>query len=418
MVGPFHNANNYCQVYRGIIEAPTHNAKGAQLMQDAVIVDALRTPIGKRNGSLKEVHPVDLCSRVLTELVSRAGIDPAIVEDVILGCVAQIGEQASNVGRNAWLASGFPYTTAASTITRACGSSQGAVHFAAALIQSGACDVIIAGGVESMTRIPLGSAAAAGPGTPYPPSMLEFYDLVHQGISAQLMANKYGVGRREMDEYSVRSHQLAAAATAEGRLRSQIVPIEVDGAAPVSRDEGIRPDTSYEVISQLKPAFDPEHDITAGNASQISDGAAAVLLLSADKAKELGLRPRARIVSHVVVGVDPVIMLEGPIPATAAVLRKSGLPLGAIDLFEVNEAFASVVLAWQSVTGADMDKVNVNGGAISIGHPLGASGARLMCHLLYELERRDLQYGLEAMCCGGGLGTATIIERLNGHTPA
>jgi acetyl-CoA acetyltransferase family protein len=267
-----------------------------------------------------------------------------------------------------------------------------------------------------MTRIPLGSAAASGPGHPYSPSLLELYDMVPQGISAQLVANKYGVSRREMDEYSVRSHRMAAAATAEGRLSSQIVPVELDGGAHVSRDEGIRPDTSYEVISQLKPAFDPGHAITAANSSQISDGAAALLLMGSDKAKELGLRARARVLSHAVVGVDPVLMLEGPIPATAAVLRKSGLALADIDLFEINEAFASVVLAWQSATGADMDKVNVNGGAISVGHPLGASGARLMCHLLYELERRDLQYGLEAMCCGGGLGTGTIIERLNGHT--
>jgi acetyl-CoA acetyltransferase family protein len=387
-------------------------------MPDVVIVEAVRTPIGKRNGALKEVHPVDLGSRVLTELIGRTGIDPAIVEDVIFGCVTQIGEQASNIARNSWLAAGYPFTTAASTITRACGSSQAAVHFAAGLIQSGACDVIIAGGVESMTRIPLGSAAASGPGHPYSPSLLELYDMVPQGISAQLVANKYGVSRREMDEYSVRSHRLAAAATAEGRLSSQIVPVELDGGAHFSRDEGIRPDTSYEVISQLKPAFDPGHAITAANSSQISDGAAAMLLMGSDKAKELGLRARARVLSHAVVGVDPILMLEGPIPATAAVLRKSGLALADIDLFEINEAFASVVLAWQSATGADMDKVNVNGGAISVGHPLGASGARLMCHLLYELERRDLQYGLEAMCCGGGLGTGTIIERLNGQTHA
>jgi acetyl-CoA acetyltransferase family protein len=269
-----------------------------------------------------------------------------------------------------------------------------------------------------MTRIPLGSAAAAGPGKPYPPSLLELYDLVPQGISAQLVANKYGVNRREMDEFSVRSHRLANAATTEGRLSSQIVPVEVDGVGVVSRDEGIRPGATYEAVSQLKPAFDPGHDITAGNASQISDGAAALLLMSSEKARQLGLRARARIVSHVVVGVDPVLMLEGPIPATASVLRKSGLALADMDLFEISEAFASVVVAWQKATGADMDKVNVNGGAISIGHPLGASGARLMCHLLYELERRDLQYGLEAMCCGGGLGTATIIERMNGTTSA
>jgi len=419
------NANNYCQVYGGIIDRAaawlgghTHHVQGAQVMSDVVIVDAVRTPIGKRNGALKEAHPVDLGSRVLTELISRSGIEPTIVEDVIFGCVTQIGDQASNVARNSWLAAGFPFTVAASTVTRACGSSQAAVHFAAALIQSEACDVIIGGGVESMTRVPLGSAANSGSGTPYPPSVQELYDLVPQGISAQLMARKYGVSRRQMDEYSVRSHQLASAATEGGRLRSQIAPVEVNGSGLVSQDEGIRADANYEAISMLKPAFDPQHDITAGNASQISDGAAAVLLMSADKAKELGLRARARVVAHVVVGVDPIIMLEGPIPATAAVLKKARLTLADIDLFEVNEAFASVVLAWQKSTGADIDKVNVNGGAISVGHPLGASGARLLCHLLYELERRDLRYGLEAMCCGGGLGTATIIERLNGHTDA
>jgi len=389
-------------------------ARTAPVSSDAVIVEAVRTPVGKRNGVLKDYHPVDLGSMVITELISRTGIEPGIVEDVIFGCVTQIGEQASNVGRNSWLAAGFPYTTAASTVTRACGSSQAAVHFAAALISSGACDVIIAGGVESMTRIPMGEAVRSGPGNPYPASFRELYELVPQGISAQLMALKYEISRREMDEYSVRSHKLAAAATDGGRLRTQIVPIGGEIASQIYRDEGIRSDASYDAVSAVKPAFDPDHDITAANSSQISDGAAAVLLMSSRKAQDLGLQPRARILAQAVVGTDPIVMLEGPIPATANVLRKAGLRLGDIDLFEVNEAFASVVLAWQKVTGADMGKVNVNGGAIAIGHPLGASGARLLCHLLYEMERQDLHFGLETMCCAGGLGTATVLERFVG----
>jgi acetyl-CoA acetyltransferase family protein len=378
-------------------------------LPEAVIVEAVRTPVGKRNGSLKDVHPANLGALVLTELVRRTGIEPRLVEDVIFGCVTQIGEQASSIGRTSWLTAGFPYTTAASTVTRACGSSQAAVHFAAALIQAGVVEVAIAGGVESMTRIPLGTAAAAGPGNPYPPEFREIYDVVPQGISAHRIAQKYGVSRREMDEFSVQSHERAARATDSGLLESQIVPVEVEGGT-FKVDEGIRRSTSYEAVSNLKPAFDPEHHITAGNSSQISDGAAAVLLMTPEKAAELGLRPRARIVAQTVVGTDPVLMLEGPIKATPIVLAKAVLELADIDLFEVSEAFASVVVAWQKQTGADMEKVNVNGGAISIGHPLGASGARLLCSLLYEMERRGVRYGLETMCCGGGLGTATIIE--------
>jgi len=384
-------------------------------MREAVIVEAVRTPIGRRNGKLKDIHPVVLGSLVLRELVRRAGIDANQVEDVVFGCVSQVGEQGINVARNAWLAAGFPVTTPATTVDRQCGSSQQAIHFAANLIQSGVCEVTVAGGVESMTRVPMGSNAIS-PGTPFPPELMELYDLVPQGISAELMARKYGISRREMDEFGVRSHQLAAQATAEGRLRSQIMPVEVpvdgNGQGEVfDRDEGIRPNASYEAAAALQPAFNPEHSITAANSSQISDGAAAVLLMSKEKAKELGIKPRARILSQAVVGTDPVLMLEGPIPGTAAVLKKAGLQLKDIDLFEINEAFASVVLAWQKETGADLEKTNVNGGAIAIGHPLGASGARLMNHLLHELERRDLRYGLEAMCCGGGIGTATIIDR-------
>jgi acetyl-CoA acyltransferase len=289
------------------------------------------------------------------------------------------------------------------------------VHFAANLIQSGVCDITIAGGVESMTRVPMG-ANAVSPGVPFPPELMEQYDLVPQGISAELMARKYGISRKAMDEFSVESHHRAAHAAEKGYFKSQLLPVEIsmngNGHHEVfDRDEGIRANANYEATSALKPAFNPEHNITAGNSSQISDGAAAVLLMSLDKAKELGLKPRARIRAQAVVGTDPVLMLEGPIPGTAAVLKRAGLELSSIDLFEVNEAFASVVLSWQKETGADLAKTNVNGGAIALGHPLGASGAILMNRLLYELERRDLRYGLETMCCGGGIGTATIIDR-------
>jgi acetyl-CoA acyltransferase len=385
-------------------------------MREAVIVEAVRTPIGRRNGKLKDVHPVVLGSLVLREIIKRSGIKPEQVEDVVFGCVSQAGEQSLNIARSAWLAAGFPFTTPATTVDRQCGSSQQAIHFAANLIQSGVCDITIAGGVESMTRVPMGSNAMS-PGSPFPPELMELYDLVPQGISAELIARKYGISRKQMDEFGVRSHKLAHEATEKGYFKSQIVPIEVslsgNGHTELfNRDEGIRASASYEATSALQPAFNPEHSITAGNSSQISDGAAAVLLMSLEKAKQLGLKPRARIRAQVVVGTDPVLMLEGPIPGTAAVLKKAGLDIKSIDLFEVNEAFASVVLAWAKETGADLSRTNVNGGAIAVGHPLGASGAILMNRLLYELERRDLRYGLETMCCGGGIGTATIIDRV------
>ena len=383
-------------------------------MREVVIVEAVRTPIarGKSSGKLHEVHPVVLGSLVLKEVVRRAGIEPDQVEDVVFGCVGQAGEQSLNVGRNAWLTAGFPVTTPATTVDRQCGSSQQAIHFAANLIQSGVCDITIAGGVESMSRVPMGSNAVS-PGTPFPPELMELYDLVPQGISAELMARKYGVSRREMDELSVESHHRAHEATEKGYFTSQILPVDISNGQHeiFSRDEGIRGNATYESTAALAPAFNPEHSITAGNSSQISDGAAAVMLMSLDKAKELGIKPRARIRAQAVVGTDPVLMLEGPIPGTAAVLKRAGLELHSIDLFEVNEAFASVVLAWQKETGADLKKTNVNGGAIAMGHPLGASGAILMTRLLHELERRDGRYGLETMCCGGGLGTATIIDR-------
>ncbi len=383
-------------------------------MREAVIVEAVRTPLGRRNGKLKDLHPVVLGSMVLKELVSRAGIEPGQVEDVVFGCVSQVGEQALNVARNAWLAAGFPVETPATTVDRQCGSSQQAIHFAANLIQSGVADVTIAGGVESMSRVTMGSSVAQGPGHAFPPELLELYDLVPQGISAELMARKYGINRREMDEFGVRSHLRAAEATQKGHLAAQIMPVEIKSnghTETVTTDEGIRPNATYEAAASLQPAFNPDHSITAANSSQITDGAAAVLLMSSEKARELGVRPRARIIAQKVVGCDPVLMLEGPIPGTAGVLKQAGLDLRDIDLFEINEAFASVVLAWAKETGADLERTNVNGGAIAIGHPLGASGARLMNHLLHELERRDLRYGLESMCCGGGLGTATIIDR-------
>ncbi|HVC75529.1 MAG TPA: thiolase family protein [Candidatus Micrarchaeaceae archaeon] len=385
-------------------------------MREVVIVEAVRTPIGRRNGKLKDVHPVVLGSVVLKEIVKRAGIAPDQVEDVVFGCVSQAGEQSLNIARSAWLTAGFPVTTPATTVDRQCGSSQQAIHFAANLISSGVCEITIAGGVESMTRVPMGSNALS-PGSPFPPELMELYDLVPQGISAELIARKYGISRQQMDEFGVRSHRLAHEASELGYFKSQIMPIEVslngNGHTELfDRDEGIRANASYEATSALQPAFNPEHSITAGNSSQISDGAAAVLLMSLEKAKELGIKPRARIRAQAVVGTDPVLMLEGPIPGTAAVLKKAGLDLKSIDLFEVNEAFASVVLAWQKETGADLNKTNVNGGAIAVGHPLGASGAILMNRLLFELERRDLRYGLETMCCGGGIGTATIIDRV------
>jgi acetyl-CoA acyltransferase len=385
-------------------------------MREVVIVEAVRTPIGRRNGKLKDIHPVVLGSLVLQEIVKRAGITPDQVEDVVFGCVSQAGEQSLNIARSAWLTAGFPVTTPATTVDRQCGSSQQAIHFAANLISSGVCDITIAGGVESMTRVPMGSNAMS-PGSPFPPELMELYDLVPQGISAELIARKYGISRKQMDEFGVRSHKLAHEATERGHFKSQIMPIDVslngNGHSELfDKDEGIRANASYETTAALQPAFNPEHSFTAGNASQISDGAAAVLLMSLEKAKELGIRPRARIRAQAVVGTDPVLMLEGPIPGTAAVLKKAGLDLKSIDLFEVNEAFASVVLAWEKETGADINKTNVNGGAIAVGHPLGASGAILMNRLLYELERRDLRYGLETMCCGGGIGTATIIDRV------
>jgi acetyl-CoA acetyltransferase family protein len=386
-------------------------------MPTAVIVDAVRTPLGRRNGKLKDVHPVDLAAHTLRALVDRTGIDPGIVEDVIMGCVMQVGEQAVNVGRNAALAAGFPEDTVGTTVDRQCGSSQQAAHFAAQGVMAGAYDVVIAAGVESMTRVPMGASFAEGKvGFPFGPLMTQRYpNLVPQGISAELISEKWNISREENDAFSVESHRRAAQATAEGRFDREIVPIDVEtdaGAETVRTDEGIRPDSTVEKLAQLKPAFKPDGVITAGNSSQITDGAAAVLITSEEKAAELGLRPRARFHAFALAGVDPVLMLTGPIPATTKVLERAHMRLEQMDLVEINEAFAPVVLAWAKEHHPDMSKVNVNGGAIALGHPLGASGTRLLTTLLNELERTGGRWGLQTMCEGGGMANATIIERL------
>ncbi len=387
-------------------------------IREAVIVEAVRTAVGRRNGRLKDWHPVDLMAQVLSALVKRTGIEPGLIEDVIVGCVSQAGEQSLNVGRNAALAAGFPETVPGTTVDRQCGSSQQAIHFAAQGVISGAYDAVIAGGVESMTRVPLGSSYAQGPGAPFGSQMLRRYDngLVHQGISADLVAQKWELSREELDAFSLESHRRAARATAEGRFKSQIVPIEVkneDGTTIMFvQDEGFRTDTSLEKLAGLKPAFKPDGLITAGNSSQISDGAAAVLIMERGTAERLGLKPRARFVSFSLAGDNPILMLTAPIPATFKALERAGLTLDQMDLIEINEAFASVVLAWQRSTGADMSRVNVNGGAVAIGHPLGASGARLTTVLLHELERTGGRYGLQTICEGGGMANGMIIERL------
>jgi len=385
--------------------------------REAVIVSALRTPIGRRNGKLKGWHPVDLMSEVLMALVERTKLDPQLVDDVIVGCVSQVGEQGLNVARNAVLAANFPESVPGTTVDRQCGSSQQAIHFAAQGVISGAYDIAIAGGVESMTRVPMGSNSQ-GPGAPFGPRMIARYDnkLVHQGISADLIAQKWEMSREQLDAFSLESHHRAARAIAEGRFKTQIVPIQVqneDGSTGLfEQDEGVRSDTSMEKLASLKPAFKPDGLITAGNSSQISDGAAAVLIMERETAERLGFKPRARFISFALAGSDPIFMLTGPIPATQKALAKANLALDQMDLVEINEAFASVVLAWQHETGADLNKVNVNGGAVAIGHPLGASGARLTTVLLHELERTGGRYGLQTICEGGGMANALIMERL------
>jgi acetyl-CoA acyltransferase len=388
----------------------------------AVIVDAVRTPGGRRNGKLRGWHAVDLAAEPLRALVERNNLDPGLVDDVIMGCVMQVGEQALNIGRNAVLAAGYPESVPSTTIDRQCGSSQQALHFAAQGVMAGAYDVVIAAGVEHMTHTPMGSSVVRDLGFPFGPKMMERYaergGLVSQGISAEMIADQWDLSRQDLDAFGARSQQLAARATAEGRFEREILPVTVkddDGAATnetMSTDEGIRPDTTAEVLANLKPAFKPDGKVTAGNSSQISDGAAAVLIMSEERASALGLTPRARLHAFSLAGVDPVTMLTGPIPATRSVLEKAKMTIDDIDLVEINEAFASVVLAWEKELHADMDRVNVNGGAIAIGHPLGCSGAKLMCTLVNELERTGGRWGLETMCEGGGMANATIIERL------
>ncbi|MFN8475322.1 MAG: thiolase family protein [Anaerolineae bacterium] len=384
-------------------------------MSEAVIVEAVRTPIGRRGGQFKDVHPTELAASVLNAVVERAGIEPGQVDDIIMGCVSVVGDQALNIGRNSALLAGFPPSVPATTIDRQCGSSQQAVHFAASAIDSGVADIVIAAGVESMTRVPMGSTRANGPGYPFTDALKERYPMTSMGASAEMIAAHWGFTRHELDEFSLVSHQRAARARAEGCFQDEIVPLNVtvDGA-PVAadQDEGIRPETTLEKLAGLKTPFKEDGVITAASSSQVSDGAAALLLMSARRAAELGLRPRARIVAQTVVGDDPVMALTAPIPATRRVLARAGLALADMDLIEINEAFASVVLAWAREIEPDMDRVNVNGGAIALGHPLGASGARIMTTLLHELERRGGRYGLQTMCCFGGLGIATIIERL------
>ena len=384
--------------------------------REVVIVEAARTPIGRgheEKGYYKDVHASNLLAKTYSDVIDRAGIDPAIVEDAIAGCVQQFGEQGINIARNAWLEAGLPTETPATTVDRQCGSAQQAVNFGAALVASGVADTVIGGGVEHMGHLSFADSMSVMQehGMAFSPQLLERYNLVPQGISAEMIADKWEIPRSELDEIGLRSHQLAARATEEGRFEREIIPFQVNGDT-YATDQGIRPDTSLEKLSELKPAFKEDGKITAGNSSQVSDGAAAVLLMTREKADELGLRPRARVLDQTTVGVDPVLMLTGPIPATKKLLDRNGMKLDDIDLIEINEAFASVVAAWRRELDPDMDRVNVNGGAIALGHPLGSTGARLITTLLHELERSDKETGLVTMCCGGGLGTGTIIQRV------
>jgi len=389
-------------------------------MATAVIVDAVRTPLGRRNGALREWHPVDLAAHVLRSLVERNDLDPALVDDVIAGCVSQTGEQALNVARSAALAAGFPESVPGTTVDRQCGSGQQALHFAAQGVMAGAYDVVIAAGVESMTRVPLGSTILNGPGKPFGPLVSQRYlragGLIPQGLAAERVAEQWGLTREELDAYSLESHRRAVRATDEGRFAGEIVPVTVEsgtGKRQFEVDEGIRRDTGPEALAALKPAFVAVGGtVTAGNSSQLSDGAAAVLVMSEERAVELGLVPRARFVSFAVCGADPLTMLTATIPATTMVLDRCGLTLDLVDVVEVNEAFASVVLAWAAEHGPDMERVNVNGGAIALGHPLGCSGVRLTATLLGELERSGGRYGLQTICEGGGMANALVLERL------
>ena len=387
-------------------------------MKEAVIVDAMRTPLGRRDGILKSWHPVDLLGFTLKGLVARNKLDPVLIDDVIAGCVMQVGEQTANVGRNAVLAAGFPESIPGTTVDRQCGSSQQAIHFAAQGVMAGSYNIAIACGVESMTRVPMGSSAANGPGKPFGPEMMRRYNNVHfnQGISAEMLAEKYQLTRECLDKYSLESHRRAAQATGEGRFAREILPLPVEtehGSVTIARDEGIRAGSTLEKLATLKTVFKADGVVTAANSSQITDGAAAVLIMDRATAEKLGYKPMARFVAFALAAEDPVLMLGAPIPATRKILSQSGMKLEQMDRIEINEAFASVVLAWQRETRADLAQVNVNGGAIALGHPLGASGARLMATLVHELNRSGGRYGLQTMCEGGGMANATIIERLN-----
>jgi len=384
--------------------------------REVVIVEAVRTPIGRghpEKGYYKDTHPNDLLGRCYTEVLARAGVDAAEVEDVIAGCVQQIGEQAFNVARNAWLAEGLPIEAAATTVDRQCGSAQQAVNFGAALIAAGVHDVVIGSGVEHMGHIPfaVGMETQQKYGSAFTPKLMEKHNIVGQGLGAEMIADQWEIPRSELDELALRSHRLAARATEEGRFERETVPFAVNGDTYVA-DQGIRPETSLEALAQLKPVFKEDGKITAGNSSQISDGAAAILLMSREKADELGLRARARIVDQTTVGVDPVTMLTGPIPATTKILARNAMTIDDIDFVEINEAFAPVIAAWAREHRPDMDRVNPRGGAMALGHPLGSTGARLLTTLLHELEDEDKEIGLVTMCCGGGLGTATLIQRV------
>ena len=386
------------------------NGNGAR---DAVIISGWRTPFGKRGGQFSGLHPVEMLSFTLKALIERTGINPELVEDVIGGCVGQVGEQALNVTRSAWLDAGLPESTPATTVDRQCGSGLQAIQFAAQGVMAGGYDLVVACGVENMSRVPLGSQVSPDH-SPMTQAVRDRYHVEHfnQAIGAEMIAKKWGLSRAALDEYSARSHARAATATAKGWLAQEIVPVPINGGA-VEHDQGIRPETSVEKLATLKPAFEGLELLTAGNSSQISDGAGAVLMASRQKAEELGLQPRARFVQFTQVGSDPVMMLTGPIPATRRVLQRAGLSTQDIDLFEVNEAFAPVCLAWQEELGVGVDRLNVNGGAIALGHPLGASGVRLVLTALNELERRDGHYALTAICEGGGMANASIIERLD-----
>jgi acetyl-CoA acyltransferase len=384
--------------------------------REVVIVEAVRTPVGRghlEKGYYKDVHPADLLGTTYTEVLDRAGVQAAEVEDVIAGCVQQFGEQGFNVARNAWLQEGLPIEAAATTVDRQCGSAQQAVNFGAALIAAGIHDVAIGSGVEHMGHLPFAAGMKTQQefGAAFTSKLMEKHNIVGQGLGAEMIADQWEIPRSELDELALRSHQRADRATEAGKFEREIVPFRVNGDTYVA-DQGIRPDTSLEALAALKPVFREDGKITAGNSSQISDGAAAVLLMSRDKAEQLGVRPRARIVDQTTVGCDPVKMLEGPIPATAKILRRNQMSMSDIDFVEINEAFAPVVAAWAREHSPDMDRVNPRGGAMAIGHPLGSTGARLLTTLLHELEDEDKEIGLVTMCCGGGLGTATLIQRI------